>query len=448
MSSDEQVVVRPNGGAGGEQIARRGFGEQALERRSGAAVAMAERARAEIQAMHVMAIQRPRDVLEFRVRLLDHCKRSGFALAARYKKPMGRDRDGNQVFIEGASIRFVETALASYCNVLSESSITFEDDEQIQVRVTVRDLESTIAYADEAVVRKRVERRQLRRGQIALAQRLNSHGEVVYVVEATDDEVANSKASRQSKLLRNLGLRILPADVVEEAMALCKATVAAGVNKDPAGEQKKLSDAFHAMGVSPAQLAEYLGHPLEQTQPAELVELREVYQTLRDGEGTWQETLAAKQASRGEPEKTAAQVGADAIAASAIEAVERLDKGVAGAKAALKKSRQQQAPSEATPRASPAVPAEPAAGADEPTPAPPPAATAPAEAPTTTELAAQVRGLYKALEGVLQSPEMLPMLRAQVERLPECPDRPVLLKQIDRAERLAKEDAAAGKKGR
>jgi len=387
-NSDDAQMVRPSPGA----IARRGFGEQALERRSTAATTMAERARAEIQAMHIMALERPRDVLDFRLRLLDHCHRPGFAAAARYKKPVGSRKDSSgrwvEQFIEGASIRFVETALAAYCNVLSESSITFEDEDQIQVRVTVRDLESTIAYADEAIIRKRVERRRLRQGQVALGQRMTSRGDMVYIVEATDDEVANQKSARQSKILRNLGLRILPADVVEEAMELCKATVAAGVGKDPAGERKKLSDAFHAMGVSPAQLAEYLGHPLDQTQPAELVDLREIYQTLREGESTWQDVMAAKQPERAETAPTAAEA-------------EPPGKGVAGVKSQLARAKRRAA------------------------------VTADIDVDPIEQ---EVGAIEASLRQVLANPSWVPGLKERIGRLPAGLDRERLAKLMVEAE--------------
>jgi hypothetical protein len=63
----------------------------------------------------------------------------------------------------------------------------------------------------------------------------------------------------------------------------------------------------------------------------------------------------------------------------------------------------------------------------------------------TIEVADQIRAIYQALENILRTPEMIPMLKAQVERLPDCPDKPLLQSQVARAERLAKEDAAAKK---
>ena len=48
------------------------------------------------------------------------------------------------------------------------------------------------------------------------------------------------------------------------------------------------------MGVMPADLKGYLGHDLASCTPAELTKLREVWNTLKQGEATWQEFMEAK----------------------------------------------------------------------------------------------------------------------------------------------------------
>lgn len=404
----EQMMVAPANSA--VQQVRQGFGEQSMERRTTAANAMAARAQAEVQARYVVAMQRPRNVDEMRVRLLDHTKRPRFAEVARYRKPVG-----NQ-FIEGASIRFVETALQEYGNVLPECSIIFEDDEQIIVRVTVTDLERNITHAGEATIRKRMERRKVKPGQAVLGQRMNSKGEIVYLVEATDDDVANMKAARESKLLRNLGLRILPADIVAEAMDACIATMKGGAAKDPAAERKRLVDAFHGIGVSPGNLVEYLGHPLEQLVPAELVELREHYQAVKDGEATWSAIMATR-------------VGeASAAPASAAAEPATPAKGVAAAKEQLRKSTRskQTAPAEGGASLSPA----------EPTSAPSAKEEAPRVEIDPVDLA--IMELEGALESVLATPEKLPDIKASIHALPDCEDKWRLLKLWGSANEAAK----------
>src|SRR5262249_19719900 len=113
-------------------------------------------------------------------------------------------------------------------------------------------------------------------------------GQAVYVVVCTDDELANKEAASVSKAVRQLGLRIIPADLVEEAMDRCIQTMRQGDEKDPDDARKRLADAFASIGVSPRDLTDYLGHDLGKLGPQELAKLRAIYAAIRDGESTWQ----------------------------------------------------------------------------------------------------------------------------------------------------------------
>jgi len=297
MSDDNAMVIaRPTGNG----IARSGFGSNELEsRRETQATALAERAKAEVQARFIMAMQRPRDLDEVRVRLLKHCKRKGFAERAEYAKPVGGQR------IVGPSIRFVECALQEYGNVIPEATVVYEDDEKRVVRVSVCDLERNLTWHDDALVEKFVERRNPKDGEI-VGQRTNSRGDIVYRVRATEDDLANKQAAAVSKKLRNLGLRILPADLVDEAIAMCQQTRRNEVAQDPDAVRRQVADAFSQLGVLPGALHEYLGAPMEQASPADLDELRVVYASIKDGE-RWADLLEAKRAERGEVEKSSAK---------------------------------------------------------------------------------------------------------------------------------------------
>src|SRR5690606_28409385 len=138
------------------------------------------------------------------------------------------------------------------------------------------------------------ERKSLKRGQVAISQRTNSQGETTYLVEATEDELLTKQQAAISKHIRNGVLRILPSDLLEEAMAQVVATLRDEDARDPAAARKQVVDAFYALGVGPDQLAAYLGHPLEAITGAELVELRTVFSALRDGEARWVEIMEAK----------------------------------------------------------------------------------------------------------------------------------------------------------
>lgn len=274
-------------------IARQGFGETTLEARGEtAATAVAERARAEIQSRFVVAQARPRNALDVRARILDHCKRIGFAGKARYRKPVGNSH------VEGPSIRFVETALSEFGNCDCDIVVAYEDPEKILLRVSVCDLERNITHKGETLVHKTVERSTVRPGQEVIGQRANTSGRTVYIIRATDEDLANKQAAAASKMLRNLGLKVLPADIVEDCMEQCTRTIRDEAVKDPAAERKRIADAFHGLGILPAMLADYLGHGLEHMEPGDIVDLRAVFDAIRDGEASWSELVATKRGDR------------------------------------------------------------------------------------------------------------------------------------------------------
>lgn len=304
---------RPGSGdyaAAGAEIVRHGFGGTEMEaRRETQAVAAAEREKAIVQARYIVAMQRPRDVDTFRVRLLRHCQRPLFAEKAEYAKPVGGQR------ITGPSIRFVESALQEFGNVVPEVTAIYEDDEKRIVRVTVTDLERNITYSEDATVEKFVERKRTKSGDEVIGERVNSYGDRVFKIRATEDDFANKLAAAVSKKLRNLGLRILPADIVEEAMRKCAATRDSETKQDPDAVRKALSDGFASINVMPSDLKTYLGHDLATSSPAELDELRKVFAAIRDGEATWQAALQVKREERGEVEPSPDDKTADKLKA-------------------------------------------------------------------------------------------------------------------------------------
>lgn len=249
-----------------------------------AATAVAAREAAAVQARYLVALKRPRDIDDVRVRLLKECDRTGFAAVARYVKPIGKDATK---WPKGPSIRFVETALRCFGNVYPEQSIVFEDESQRIVRVTVTDLEANVSYSSEILVKKTMERRYLKEGQEVISERVNSQGDKTYLVYATDDDVQNKQNALISKAIRNNGLRIIPGDLVEECMERVLVTQSAEDKKDPDSAKRKIIDAFAAVGVLPADLHAFLGHGLDRVLPAELAELRAAHSAIKDGETTW-----------------------------------------------------------------------------------------------------------------------------------------------------------------
>lgn len=297
-----------------------------------AASAVASKAKALVEAKYVIALQRPRSINDARAAILDACKRERFAESALYRKPVGKKQINGrweEQFIDGLSIRFAETAIQAMKNICIESVTTYEDDEKRTVNISVTDLESNLSYGKDVTISKTVERRKLKDGQSALSERTNSYGDKVYIVAATEDEIANKIAAQESKVIRNSGLRLVPQDILAEAFDTIVETQENG-GTDPAAETKKICDAFTAQNVRPAELEKYLGHTLATVSKKELIQLRAIYATIKDGEASWAEYVKEKEAAEAAKpiftEKPADNSNADLAPAKGKEKVEKAAK--------------------------------------------------------------------------------------------------------------------------
>jgi hypothetical protein len=250
-----------------------------------ASAAVAAQAEAMVKARYAIAVARPRDWDAVRQRLLAACRRPRFAEAAIYSKPIGKDR------VTGPSVRFAEECARSMGNIEASSQVIYDDASKRITRVAAIDLETNTPWVKDVVVEKIVERRDPR-GRDVLGKRTNTSGEVVYIVRATEDDLLNKQAALESKAQRGNILRIVPADIVEEALDVCREVRKQEDARDPDAARKKLLDAFASIGVKPADLKTYLGTPLDGLQPAQLDELRAIYTTIRDGEARWADYLA------------------------------------------------------------------------------------------------------------------------------------------------------------
>jgi hypothetical protein len=268
-----------------------GFGIVTDERSAElAAIAVAAAAKAEVESAYVMALKRPREEEDARINIKKICQDPSFAEKAKYQKPVGGST------IVGPSIRFAEEMLRHWGNVKTMQTAVYEDEMKRIVKVTVIDLESNISYSKEVTIEKKVERKQSKDREV-IGQRTNSYGQVVYVVKATEDEMMNKEAAAVSKIIRNNGLRLIPQHIIEEAMDVVDETLEKKVNSNPDAEKQKVLDAFSKLGVMPSEIVKYLKHPLNQTTPAEIVNLRSVYTTLREGAAKWSDYVQPEDAA-------------------------------------------------------------------------------------------------------------------------------------------------------
>lgn len=271
-----------------------------------AVAAAAEQVRAEIHAMHAIAMQFPRDIDVFREGILKDCRRPGFAASALYHRPQGRKfneetKRWESNIITGFSIRFAESASRHFMHMRIVSRINYDDDERSGLTVYVLDVQSNTGYSTDATLHKVVERKEVKSGRTILGRRENTYGDMVYLVPATPDEFRSVMGVERSKLVRDNILRLLPADILEECRAQIDATVNTENAKDPDSAKKKILDKFAALGVSASMLKEYLGRPLEGLTVKDIGELTNIHNGLKDGQFTWADLVRVeKEPAEGE----------------------------------------------------------------------------------------------------------------------------------------------------
>jgi len=291
MSSVE--MVKSNGAPEAGVTTRDGQGE--VERSvtaETATVAAAVHAEAMVKARFTRAMLSPRDMDTVRLKLLAAARRPAFAAIARFTKPQGKKynedtRKWEPNNVVGWSIRAAEEVIRALGNIDVQKRVIFDDAKHRIVAVTVLDLESNSGETVEVPVRKTVERKSLGKGQSFLATRMNSYGEPIYILEATDDELLSKANNLASKAKRNAALALCPGDVLDEMLSEVKETLATKDSRDPDAARKALVDSFASVGVLPAQIKAWLGHDLAVLQPSELQDLRQMYTAIKSSEATW-----------------------------------------------------------------------------------------------------------------------------------------------------------------
>lgn len=281
-------------------------GQQITQVNETSSVAMSAMARADIESRLALAKRFPRNLFDVRANLLRECERPGFALVARYRKPQGQKKNDatgrwEQNYIEGYSVRFAEAAVRSTPNLDLIMQSVYDDADQQILKVTLFDLETNTRTSTEVIVIKTVERRKLKDGQRPLSRRLNSFGDEVFILPATDDEIAQKRGALVSKARRNLVLQMIPGDILDDCEDQIATTLAKKDATDPEGEKKKILDAFAKLGVLPSAIDEYLGHPTGTLLPGDLADLRAAYATVKTGEASWKELLEARHAPPSDP---------------------------------------------------------------------------------------------------------------------------------------------------
>ena len=213
---------------------------------------------AEVQAAMVIAKRFPRDPIAACDRIMQACTRPALAEGALYSYSRG----GSE--ITGPSIRLAEVAAQSWGNV------------QFGIReLEQRNGESTVeAFAWDVETNTR----QVKVFQVPHIRHTKSGARRPEDPRDIYELVANQGARR----LRACILGVIPGDVIEAAVRQCEDTLHANADISPDG-LKRLVAAFEKFGVTQAQIEKRCQCRLEAIRPAQIVQLRKVHASLKDG---------------------------------------------------------------------------------------------------------------------------------------------------------------------
>lgn len=221
--------------------------------------AEAERAIQEVQASMVIAKRFPRNQVDAMERIINACTRDTLAQTALYSYPRGGQE------ITGPSIRLAECIAQEWGNI------------QFGIReLSSQDGVSTVeAYAWDV----QTNTRQVKVFQVGHTRYAGGQLKVLKDPRDIYEMIANNGARR----LRACILGVIPGDVTEAAVRQCEVTQASSVEVTPE-TIKAMLDAFQKnYGVSPELIEKRIGKRTAAINPAQLLNLRKIYQSLKDG---------------------------------------------------------------------------------------------------------------------------------------------------------------------
>ena len=226
---------------------------------SAAAVVEQERAIQEVQAAMVVAKKFPRDPVDAMDRILTACTRPTLAESAIYAYPRGGTT------VEGPSIRLAEAVSQEWGNMQSGIRELSQSNGVSTVEAFAWDIQNNVRST------KTFQVKHQRKAQ----------GEIKTLDDPRDiyELVANQGARR----LRACLLAVIPGDVIEQAKNQCNVTLSNSIQVDEKSIAK-LVEAFAKYGVTKEMLSHRLGGKhLELMIGAEMLQLRKIYRSLKDG---------------------------------------------------------------------------------------------------------------------------------------------------------------------
>lgn len=219
------------------------------------------RAVAEVQASIVLAKANPRNEQFAENKILTACKRKTLADCATYAYKRGGQ------LVTGPSIRLAEVLARCWGNINYGFREMGRGSDYSEVEAFAHDFESNVRVTRQFQVKHFRDKRD---------------GGKALETERDKYELVASMAQRR---VRACLLELIPGDIVEMAEDACKATLEKAIG-DMGQQAEKIAEAFGAVGVDVPLLEAYLQRELKSLVPADVVNLRRILRSIRDGVAT------------------------------------------------------------------------------------------------------------------------------------------------------------------
>ncbi|MCZ0750080.1 hypothetical protein [Aeromonas enteropelogenes] len=235
------------------------FGVQDQRQERGLVAIEQQRVIQEVQAAMVIAKKFPRNPVEATDRILQACSRPTLAEGALYTY----NRGGSEV--TGPSIRLAEALAQAWGNIQFGVRELEQRQGESVVEAFAWDVETNTKQLKIFTVP------HVRPG--ANRQKPLDEPRDIY-------EVVASNGARR---LRACILGVIPGDVIEAAQRQCEVTLNTYADTSPESIKRMLDIFSDEFGVTSEQIQAYLGRRADAMLPAQYVQMRKIYASLRDG---------------------------------------------------------------------------------------------------------------------------------------------------------------------
>lgn len=231
------------------------------------------RARYEIEGAILIAKKFPRNEDAAFGTLMRSCGRKSLAEVAAYRFPRG----GQEV--TGPAVYLAKEAARIWGNIRFGFDIIGDDDENRHIRGWAWDVETNARSSYDDQFKKLVQRKQ------------GKNGPTAWVVPDERDlrELTNR---RGAILVRNSLLDLLPDDLIQDALKTARATLERDAGENIEDSRKKTILGFGELGISVEDLETYLEHPMSNTTPHEVANLRQIWKSIKEGVSRWSEYVS------------------------------------------------------------------------------------------------------------------------------------------------------------